>query len=301
LIRLIIYALLPLAQLVALAACASLLGYGLLQLTGDVLPLAKLISKITLILLILSIFPLKKILRLGWSDLGYAPSRLFFKQAGQGLLLALATLLPVLLTLYALDVHVWDDTRIWTSGKIAEKVGLALFFASLIAVGEETLFRGLLLNGLRRKVSAFAAIAVSSLYYAALHFLKSKTPMGYADLSLGSGFQLMSEAFANWLNPEIVSALISLFVVGVFLAILRSRMPQSLGLCIGCHAGWVWQIKVSKDLFNVNPQTDYLYLVSGYDGVIGPLVSVWLSLAMLGFCLLSPIARRNRVKLAYPR
>ncbi|MDD1622333.1 MAG: CPBP family intramembrane metalloprotease domain-containing protein, partial [Methylococcaceae bacterium] len=96
-IRLTAYALLPLALLVTLAACASLLGYGLLYQAGDVLPLAKLISKTTLVLLILSIFPLKKVLRLGWSDLGYAPSRVFFKQMGWGLLLALATLLPVLL------------------------------------------------------------------------------------------------------------------------------------------------------------------------------------------------------------
>lgn len=297
--RFTVYALLPLALLVTLAACASLLGYGLLQLTGDILPLAKIISKTTLVLLILSIFPLKKFLRLGWADLGFAPRPVFFKQMGRGLLLALATLLPVLLTLYALDVHVFDDSRHWTVGKIATKIGLALFFALLIAFGEETLFRGLLLTGLRRKVSAIAAVALSSLYYAALHFLKSKTPIPYSELSIGSGFQLLAEAFGNWLNPEIVSALTALFVVGVFLAILRNRMPQSLGLCIGCHAGWVWQIKVSKDLFNLNPQADYLYLVSSYDGVIGPLVSIWLALAMLGFYLLrQSTVRRGCMKIA---
>jgi hypothetical protein len=52
-------------------------------------------------------------------------------------------------------------------------------------------------------------------------------------------------------------------------------------LCIGCHAGWVWQIKVSKDLFNLNSQSEFLYLVSSYDGVVGPIVSVWLFVAML--------------------
>jgi hypothetical protein len=40
-----------------------------------------------------------------------------------------------------------------------------------------------------------------------------------------------------------------------------------------------------------------LYLVNTYyDGVIGPLVSVWLTLAILGFCLLNQtVARRNCV------
>lgn len=283
-IRLVAYALAPLALLVTLAAGACILDNAVLRLTGDVLPLHKMIGKTTLILLILGVFPLKKRLNLSWADLGFAPRAVFFRQIRQGFLLALATLLPVLLTLYALEVHVFDDSRHWTAGKIATKVGSALFFAMLIAVGEEMLFRGLLLGGFRRKMPLGIAITFCSLYFAALHFLKPASHIAYAELQWNSGFQLMAEAFANWLNPAILSALVSLFVVGVFLALLRSRVPQSLGLCIGCHAGWVWQIKISRDLFNVNLQADNLYLVNTYyDGVIGPLVSVWLALAMLGF------------------
>jgi hypothetical protein len=40
---------------------------------------------------------------------------------------------------------------------------------------------------------------------------------------------------------------------------------------------------LSKSLFNINPNSDYLYLVSSYDGVIGPLVTAWLGLAMVGY------------------
>jgi membrane protease YdiL (CAAX protease family) len=182
---------------------------------------------------------------------------------------------------------VFDDGHNWTAAKIAGKTSLALLLALLIALFEEILFRGLLLTSLRHKMTAIAAIAISSFYYAILHFLKSKTSIAYSDLSISSGFQLMAEAFANLLNPEIVSALIALFVVGVFLAMLRSHYPQGLGFCVGCHCGWVWQIKTSKDLFNVNPHADYLFLVSSYDGVIGPLVSIWLTLAIIGFSLVS--------------
>ncbi|MDT4290005.1 CPBP family glutamic-type intramembrane protease [Methylomonas sp. MO1] len=287
-IRWFVYALVPLLILVIAAMIASMLGYGLLWLAGDVLPLAKVISKITLVLLLLSIFPLKNYLQFTWADFGFAPKTIFFKQMAQGLALGLLTLLPVLLTLYWLDVHVWDDTRHWTAGKIAEKIGLGLFFAMLIAVGEEILFRGLLLGGLRRKMSIMAAVIISSIYYAGLHFLKSKTQFVYVDLTPSSGLKLMAEAFANWLNPAILSALLALFVVGVFLAILRSRLPQSLGLCIGCHAAWVWQIKVSRDLFNINLQADSLFLVNTYyDGVVGPLVSSWLVSALIVYGLWS--------------
>jgi membrane protease YdiL (CAAX protease family) len=231
-------------------------------------------------MLLLGMFPLRKILQLSWQDLGFVAPGVFFRQMGQGVLLGVATLLPVLLTLYWLDVHIWDQGHAWTLGKLMRKAGLALFLALLIALGEEIVFRGLLFSVLRRKLPGVAAIAISSVYYAALHFLKTKTNIPADQQTLGSGFKLMLEAFANWFNPNIISALVALFVVGVFLALLRSRVPQSLGLCIGCHAGWVWQIKLSKDLCDVNPVSDYLFLVSAYDGVVGPLVSIWLSMAI---------------------
>lgn len=287
-IRFAVYALAPLALLVTLAAGASLLDNGLLRLTGDILPLHKLISKTTLVLLILSVFPLKRRLHFSWTDLGFAPRAVFFRQVWRGLLLGLVTLLPVLLALYLLDVHVWDSTRHWSAGKVLEKVGLGLFFAMLIAVGEELLFRGMLLSIFRRKMPLGIAIVLCSVYFAALHFLKPSSHIAYAELEWDSGFQLMMEAFANWLNPAILSSFLALLMVGVFLAVLRSRVPQSLGLCIGCHAAWVWQIKISRDLFNVNLQADFLYLVNTYyDGVVGPLVTVWLASALLVYWLWS--------------
>ncbi len=273
----------PLAVLLFLAALATLLSFGFLQLAGDILPLAKLVGKVTLVLLLISVFPLRKFLQLRWQDFGFSRPKLFFRQIGLGLLLGLMTLSPVLVALYALDVHVWDQNKTWSGVKILQKMGIGLYLALLIAVGEELLFRGLLLSYLRRKLPLLLAIAMSSLFYAALHFLKSKTQIPYDQQTLVSSFELLKEAFANWLNPDICSALISLFVVGLFLALLRSHVPQSLGLCIGCHAGWVWLIKVSKDFCNVNPLSDYLYLVSSYDGVVGPLVSVWLTMAILGW------------------
>ncbi|WP_445372462.1 CPBP family intramembrane glutamic endopeptidase [Methylomonas sp. HW2-6] len=279
-------ALAPLLLLVMLAMLASVLGYAVLKLAGDVLSLAKIVSKITLVLLLLSVFPLKKYLQLSWTDLGFAPLPHFLKQVGKGFALSLVTLLPVLLILYLLQVHVWDDSRIWAWEAFAGKALLALLLAMLIAVGEELLFRGLLLSGLRRQMPLYAAMFASSLYYAALHFLKSSTPIAYADITPFSGLPLLAEAFANWFNPAIVSAFIALFAVGLFLAVLRSREGQGLGWSIGCHAGWVWQIKLSRDLCNVNLQADSVYLVNTYyDGVIGPLVAVWLTSVLIGYGL----------------
>jgi hypothetical protein len=128
------------------------------------------------------------------------------------------------------------------------------------------------------------AVFLTATYYAAFHFVKTKTRIPYEELSITSGFELIAEAFTNVLNPEITSAFIALLVVGLFLATIRTQFKNSIGICIGCHAAWVWQIKMGKALFNTNPESDYYYLVSDYyDGVIGPLVSVWLSLGIVAY------------------
>lgn len=282
-----VVALLPLLLLLPLTLLAALLSVGALDLLGDVMPQAKLIGKLTLILLLLSVFPLRHRMQLSWGDLGFASRNLFFRQIGQGLLLGLATLLPVLAILYALDVQIWDAKRNWTAASLIGKISLALLLALLIGVGEELLFRGLLMASLRRRLPLAATMAISSLYFAALHFLKNQSHVPYEQHSIANGLLLVQEAYGNWLNPQIFPALLALFIIGLFLATLRLKATNTLGLCIGCHAGWVWQIKVYKDLFNLNPQADYRFLISDYDGVTGPLVSIWLLAVLVAWWIVN--------------
>ena len=293
-IKTVYYALIPLLILLFFAAISSLLSYIILMLAGDIITMRKIVSKGTQIFLLLSIFPLRHYLKLTWSDIGFAPKTLFFKQVAYGLLLGLVTLMPVMLVLYSLDVSVIDQTRDWTAGKVAIRVSLALLLAILISFGEEPLFSGILLAGLRKKMMVGLAVFITASYYAAFHFVKTKTKIPYEELSVGSGFQLMAEAFANVLNPEITSAFIGLLVVGLFLATIRTQIKQSIGICIGCHAAWVWQIKIGKDFFDTNKNSEYYYLVSDYyDGVVGPLVAVWLSLGIVGYFIWKKYLRHS--------
>lgn len=295
--RVLAYSLIPLLILVGLATVSCVLGYFILLVLGDVVELRKVISKGTQVLLVLSIVPLMSWLKMSWRELGFSGKGQFIRQMGLGLLLGVVTLLPVLSVLYGLDIHIIDQGREWTAGKAATKILVALLLALLISFFEEPLFRGILLASFRRKAGIALAIFISSFYYASLHFLNTKTKVPYQELSLESGFRLLLEAFGNWLNPEILSALLALFVVGVFLAVIRTEFANSLGVCIGCHAAWVWQIKVSKDFFNTNQQSEYLYLVSGYDGVVGPLVTVWLSLAIAGYYVWKKQTNRETLKI----
>lgn len=274
----------PLLVLLLAAGLACVLGYFVALGLGDAVPLRKIISKFTQLLLVLSIFPAMAYLGLKKADLGFAVRGVFFRQLLRGLLLGFFTLMPVFVVLYALQVLVLDAEQQWSVAQIVQKMGLSLLLALLIAWIEEPLFRGLLLAGLRQKISLAAAIIVSAFYYASLHFLETKTQVPWQELNFWSGFGLLGEALQNMLNPQILPAWIALFMVGIFLAVLRSSVDCSLGMCIGCHASWVWQIKMSKSLFNNNYGADYAFLVSRYyDGVVGPMVAAWLGVALVSW------------------
>lgn len=277
------YALMPLVILFALITVSCLLSYGILMILGDVMSLNKIISRITQLLLVLSIFPLRYGLKLSWADIGFAPKSIFLKQIAIGLGLGIFTLLPMLGLLYFLEVHIIDETKIWTMGIIFRKIGIALLLALLISYVEEPIFRGVLLTGLRQKMTLWVAILLSSTYYGSLHFLETSTHIAYQDITLISGFILFGEAIINWLNPTVLSAFVGLFTVGLFLSVVRTQIKQSLGLCIGFHASWVWQIKLNKIFLNTHYESPYSYLVSSYDGLVGPLIAGWMLLITLGY------------------
>jgi membrane protease YdiL (CAAX protease family) len=281
----LLYAIVPLLVLLVATFLACILAYFLVLVWDDELSFRTIIRKSTQLFLVLSIFPAMHYLKLNKFDLGFSVRPVFFKQLWQGAGLGFITLLPVFIVLYLLDVNVVDESKPWTLFWVSKKLGIELLLALLISLFEEPVFRGILIAGLRKKMSVWAAILISAFYYAILHFLDSKTQIPTREFDFFSGFKLLAEAFAHLLNPEILSAFFALFAVGVFLGVLRTQVNASLGLCIGCHACWVWQIKLSKDLFNINPSSDYLYLVSSYDGVIGPLVTTWLVLAMIVYYL----------------
>ncbi|MDD1631932.1 MAG: CPBP family intramembrane metalloprotease [Methylococcaceae bacterium] len=281
--RYLFYTFVPLLVLLAAISLACIVSYFIVQGIGEFVPFRKIISKSTQLFLVLSIFPAMAYLKINKEELGFAPRPVFLKQLLQGFGLGFITLMPVFIILYVLEINMIDETRTWTFGLLTRDIIISLLLALIISLIEEPLFRGILLAGLSKKLPVIAAILISSTYYAALHFLSSKTDIPVQDINLFSGFKLLGEAIGNLLNPNILSAFFALLLVGVFLAVLRTRVNTSLGLCIGCHTCWVWQIKMSKQLFNTDFNSDYLYLVSSYDGVIGPLVTGWLMLAIAGY------------------
>lgn len=280
-----LYVLIPVLVLISLILLASISAYGIVTWIDNSLSFRSVTKKLTQFYLVLSIFPTMQYLKLSKTDLGFPAQSMFVKQLGQGILLGFITLIPAFFLLYWLGVHSLDLSQPWTLVWLVKKLVLELLLAILISVFEEPLFRGVLIAAFSKPFPITAAITVSAFYYAILHFLDNKAEIPYQELSMFSGFTLLNNAIEQLFRPEMLSAFTALFAVGLFLGMIRAQVATSLGICIGCHACWAWLIKLNKGLFNTNPDSNYLYLVSGYDGVIGPLVTVWLAVAMIGYLM----------------
>lgn len=87
-----------------------------------------------------------------------------------------------------------------------------LFFSVIVLapLGEEYLFRGVLLSGLSSKVSTFSAISLSSVVFMSFHLL---------------------EYYGYWF------ALVAILILGVLLAIIRLRSRSMLAPIV-CHASY---------------------------------------------------------------
>lgn len=275
--------LLPFLVLLIFSVIGCFIGYAVFLLLDGAAELNKIISKVTQILLILSIYPTMRWLGINAANMGFVPFNAFLKQMAGGLVLGFFTLLPVLLLSYALGVIIIDESRVWSLDKVAGSLLVTFLLALLISLLEEPMFRGILISAYVKRLGITATIFVSSFYYALLHFIKTKTAIPVEQAKFSDSFMLLLEAFQNLLNLEHLGALWALLTVGVFLAVMRAHLQLGLAWCIGCHTAWVWQIKMAHKITHVNKDSDLLYLISPYDGVIGPMVAIWLTLVVCAY------------------
>ncbi|MFZ9609164.1 MAG: type II CAAX prenyl endopeptidase Rce1 family protein [Methylococcales bacterium] len=294
-LRYFIYAITPLLVLLTALILSCTLGYFIVLGIGDAIPFRQILTRSTQLFLVLSIFPIMAYLKVNKEELGFAPIGVLSKQLLQGFGLGFIVLIPVLVVLYVLKVTVYKG-QFWTVGLMINAMTMNLLVALLISVIEETLFRGIVLVGLKRKLPVIAAIILTSTYYAGLHFLSIKTNLAVQDITISSGFLMLGEAVGNLFRLASVPAFFALLMVGIFLGVLRTQKKISLGLCIGCHTSWVWLIKINKKLFNTDFSAQYHYLVSSYDGIIGPLVGGWIMIVIVAYFAYQHI-NRSKIEL----
>lgn len=167
----------------------------------------------------------------------------------------------------------------------AAAIGLLCVKAVLtgLAVGlfEETLFRGALLEGLRLRAGAAAALVTVSLVYAAVHFIDFPATAEPGWLTAALQFP---GAYLAIFRPANGDAFLALFMLGTLLGLMRLRGGDILG-CIGLHAGLVAMIKVSRYFYRYRPGSPFDFLVGAHDHRLGYLALLILAAATLAYTL----------------
>jgi membrane protease YdiL (CAAX protease family) len=124
----------------------------------------------------------------------------------------------------------------------------AIMTGLIVGLIEELFFRGFLYDVLRREINPAVAIVLVSLFYSAVHFVKS--PGGYevTEIRWDSAFQMLPHYFSALQDPErLAIGFLNLFVLGWILA-WAYQHSGNLHMSIGLHAGVVFIDKVNGKL-----------------------------------------------------
>lgn len=241
----------------------------------------------------------QKLLTFGTLGLGIALSLLYVRSTGPldgpalglrwkerygadtalGFLAGFSILALVEASLLLLDVHEIQRNREYVRMAVFTVVVQALVLGLVVALVEELLFRGALLTALVRDYGFAVASLLSSATYAAAHFLKYPDPAPGQVLHWYSGLEMFPTALRWFLAPGTPSALLSLFLFGMLLALVRRRR-DSLWPCIGIHAGLVTAYKIAAYCTDRVPGAEHEYLLSSNSPVLGWLAVAWLALAL---------------------
>jgi membrane protease YdiL (CAAX protease family) len=271
---------------------AALLAVPLVETGWLDYPPQRVMGRLAQIAILLGIWPLLRHLRLANKvDLGYGiPRPGFLRAVASGWGLGVLILLGLVLALIWLGIRVPDPDPgrwSWILGKALQ----ALIAGMLIGLLEETFFRGALYAAIRRREGLVPAIFWSSALYAVLHLMKpSALPPG-TPFDWAGAWTMFSGVFLDVFQWRHLDTLLSLMMVGIFLAVVR-ELTGHIGWCIGLHAGWVFVIQVTRRLTDGNPDSGLAFLTGDYDGVIGWLALTWMgALTLVYWRLASGSAR----------
>src|SRR5689334_1767798 len=216
-------------------------------------------------------------------SLGYGvPRREFLSHLARGVVLGVLLMLPVLATMVLLDMRELKPGVAPGALGWAKLALTGLVTGLVVAFIEETFLRGAMMTAIARESGFLKAIVLTSLVYAATHFI-GKYRIAPDDVSWRSGLDMLAGTFASFANfGGILDAFLCLAGVGILLGMVRQR-TGNIAACIGLHAGWVAVIFMVRETSMRNPSGPATWLLSDYDGFIGWMVLAWI--VVLGFVL----------------
>lgn len=253
------------------------IAHGPLASLLDDVPFRRVADRSFMLCALVGLYPLCRRLAFDWRDWGWGLRRSRFLMCfAIGLVCGLVSLLILVAIELYLGVLVWDNRR--TAVVLVQALFSGLASGVIIAVIEESVFRGAFFTVLRTAHGKAVAIVVTSLVYASVHFLRSTGE--YHTIHWYSGFDVLGGAFSNYTDPATVGPFLALVAAGVLLAMIRERAGH-IALTVGVHCGWVAVIKFTRKATNLTPDPSLAWLADGYDSVTGYLACIYLLIVLL--------------------
>jgi membrane protease YdiL (CAAX protease family) len=232
-------------------------------------------SRVGMALLVVGFIFVARRLRIGdRQSMGFGlPFGQFTTEVGKAVFVGMLLMMPAVLTMHAFDM-LDPDGEPRGAEQWVRLVLSGLITGITVAFIEETFLRGAMLTAIKRESGAWTAIVLTSLVYAAVHFL-GRYRVAPADVNAGSGVDMLTHSLGVFGQPlAIVDAFLCLTAVGVLLGIVRVR-TGNIAAPIGLHAGWVAVIYVVREASDRRADSPGSWMLSEFDGFIGWLVLAW--------------------------
>ncbi len=212
-------------------------------------------------------------------DWGYGlPRSRFLRQFGAGIAIGLATMLPMSLAILVLGIRALRPEL--DAALLLEGIAKGAATGLLVAIVEETFFRGLMFRAVSKESPLAIAVTTTALLYSAIHFL-ARVRIPTAEVGWDSGIALLGIAFTRFAEPAaFADSFVTLTLVGVLLALVRAR-TGAIAACVGLHMGWIWVIKTTTHATKSVDDAPYGFLVGSLDGYTGWLVAGWALMMIL--------------------
>jgi len=257
----------------------ALLGYPAWLLVSPLLDnpkFSRVASRVGMLVLLVGFVLVARRLRVAdRSSLGFTlPAPKFFAEVAKATLLGALLMLPVLATMVLLDMRELKDGVAPGFAGWAKLVCVGLGTGLVVALIEETFLRGAMQTAITRESGAALAIGLTSIVYAALHFVAGKYRVPPDQVNFGSGLDMLAEVLKSFAEPAaLIDSFLCLVAVGVILGMVR-HLTGNIAACIGLHAGWVTVIYAVRETSRPT-SGPASWLMGEYDGFIGWMVLGW--------------------------
>jgi membrane protease YdiL (CAAX protease family) len=255
-------------------------------------PFHRIATRVGQVFLFIGLFFVARHLRVAdKQSFGYGlPRSEFIPALLKALALGVVTMGIIVAVMGLMGLRVWKGGVTPDAAMLAKTALKGLLSGLAVALIEESILRGAMFTAVARESGVKVAILLTSLLYAAAHFI-ARTRIPPDQVHWYSGLDLLSGTLRMFGDPlKYADAFLCLFAVGVLLASVRAA-TGNIAASMGLHAGWVWVITFMREGSQPNDAHPLRFLTSQFDGVVGWLVLAWT--AVIGLVLYRFYAKKR--------